>query len=65
MPYRNAALQQKGADLIDDAGALADQPLPHAVQCLQIKLIGGLRRHELHRRPLHGFGDCLRITAVS
>jgi DNA repair ATPase RecN len=28
--------------------ALADQPLPHAVQCLQVELISGLRRHELH-----------------
>jgi hypothetical protein len=28
----NAALQQEGADPIDDAGALADQPLTHPVQ---------------------------------
>jgi hypothetical protein len=27
-------------------------------------LIGGLRGHELHRRPLHRFGDRLRITKV-
>ena len=26
---------------IGDAGALADQPLPHPVQCLQVELIGG------------------------
>ncbi len=26
LPHRNAALQKEGADLIDDAGALADQP---------------------------------------
>src|SRR5215472_7505583 len=60
----NAALQQEGADLIDDAGALADQPLPHAVQRLQVKLAGGLRRHKLHRRPLYRFGDRLRIAEV-
>ncbi len=47
----NATFQQEGANLIDDAGALADQPLPHAAQRLQIKLIGSLHRHELHRRP--------------
>ena len=34
------------------------------MQCLQVELIGGLRRHELHRRPLHRLGDCLGITEV-
>src|ERR1019366_8775494 len=46
LPHRNAALQQEGADLIDDAGALADQALTHTVQRLQVELICGLRRHE-------------------
>jgi hypothetical protein len=32
MPHGNAALQQEGTDLIDGAGPLADQPLPHSVQ---------------------------------
>ncbi len=64
LPHRNAALQQEGADLIDDAGALADQSLTHPVQCLQVELIGGLRRHELHRRTLHRLGDRLRIAEV-
>jgi len=31
---------------------------------LQVELIRGLGRHELHRRPLHSLGDCLRITEV-
>jgi DNA invertase Pin-like site-specific DNA recombinase len=31
---RHPALQQEGADLIDDAGALANQPLAHPVQGL-------------------------------
>ena len=31
---------------------------------LQVELIGGLRRHELHRRPLHRLGDRLRIAEV-
>jgi hypothetical protein len=64
LPHRNTALQQESADLIDDAGALADQPLPYPVQCLQVELIGGLGRHKLHRRPLHGLGDCLGIAEV-
>ena len=63
-PRRNAALQQKGADLIDDAGALADEPLPHAVQCLQVELICGLGSYELDGRSLHRLGDCLGIAEV-
>jgi len=54
--FGNAALQQKGADLIGDAGALTDQPLPHLVERLQVELLGGLGRNELHvrmRRPRH------------
>ena len=50
--------------MIDDAGALADQPLPHPVHCLQVELIRGLGRHELHGRPLHRLGDGLGITEV-
>ena len=34
------------------------------MQRLQVELIGGLRRDELHRWPLHRFGDRLRITEV-
>ena len=64
LPHRNAALQQESADLIDDAGALADQPLTHTVQCLQVELIGSLRRDELHRWTLHRLGDRLRIAEV-
>jgi hypothetical protein len=50
----HAPLQQEGANLIDNAGALADQSFTHAMQRLQVKLIGGLRRHKLHRRALNG-----------
>ena len=64
LPYRNAALQQEGADLIDDAGALADQPLPHPVQCLQVELISGLGSDELHRGPLYRLGNRLGIAEV-
>jgi hypothetical protein len=58
------ALQQERADLIDDAGALADQPLAHPVERLQVELLGGLRRNELHRWALHHLGDRLRIAEV-
>ena len=64
LAYRNATLQQEGTDLIDDAGALADQSFSHTVQRLQVELIGGLRRHELHRRPLHRLGDRFCVTEI-
>ena len=64
MPHRDAALQQKGADLIDDAGALADHSLAHTVQRLQVELVGGLRCDELHGRTLYRLGDGFRIAKV-
>jgi hypothetical protein len=64
LPHGDAALQQESPDLIDDASALTDQPLTHPMQRLQIELIGGLRHHELHRRPLHRLGDRLRVAEV-
>ena len=64
LSHRNATLQQEGPDLIDDAGALADQSFSHPVQRLQVKLIGGLGCHELHRWPLHRLGNRLRVTEV-
>jgi hypothetical protein len=36
------AIQQEGTYLIDNAGALTDQPLTHPVQSLQVELIDGL-----------------------
>jgi hypothetical protein len=44
LPHRNAALEQEGANLIDNAGALADQPLSHSVQRLQVELVRVLCR---------------------
>jgi hypothetical protein len=46
LTHGNAALQQKGTDLIDDASALTDQPLTHPVHRLQIELLGALYRVE-------------------
>ena len=64
LPHRDAALQQEGADLIDDASALTDQSPAHAVWRLQIELVDGLGRDELHRRALHRFRDRFRIAIV-
>ena len=41
-----------------------DQPLAHAMQRLQVELVGGLGRDELHRRALHRFGNRLGIAEV-
>src|SRR6201988_2326119 len=64
LPYRHPTLQQEGAHLVDDAGALADQSLAHSVQGLQVELLGGLGGDELHGRALHRFGDRLGIAKV-
>src|SRR5262249_48706105 len=64
LTHRKAALQQEGADLIDDASALTNQPLTHAVERLQVELLGALRRDELHGRALHRLSDGLRIAAI-
>ena len=64
MPYRNAAFQQKGADLIDDAGPLTDQTFAHAVQRLQVELVSSLGCHELHGWALHRLGDRLCVAEV-
>ena len=60
----NAAFQEESANLVDDAGALADQPLAHAVQRLQVELFCGLRCDELHRRALNRLGDRLGVAEV-
>src|SRR6266536_4730883 len=64
LPHGDAALQQECADLIDDASALAHQSLTHPMQRLQVERIGGLRRHELHRWPLHRLCDRFRVAEV-
>jgi hypothetical protein len=64
LPHRNAAIQQEGADLIDDGGALANQSLANPVQRLQVELVGGLGRDELHGGALHRLGDRFRIAIV-
>ena len=51
-------------DLIDDAGALRDELLAHAMQSLQVELIGRLGGDKLHRRSLHSFRNRLGIVEV-
>jgi len=53
-------LQQEGADLI--TGTLTDPSFTHAVERLEVNLLGDLRRDELHGRALHRLGDRLGIA---
>jgi hypothetical protein len=64
LSHRDAPFQQEGSDLIDDASALAHQPLTEAMQSLQVELIGGLGDHKLHRRSLYCPGNRLGVTEV-
>ena len=64
LAHGDAAFQHEGTDLIDDAGALRDQPLAHPMQSLEVELIGRLGGDELHRWPLHRFGDRFGIVEV-
>jgi hypothetical protein len=61
---RNAALKQESTDLVDDAGTLADQTLAHAVQRLQVQLVGRFGGDELHGRALDCFGDCFSVAEI-
>ena len=61
----NAALQQEGTDLVDDAGTQAYQALAHAMQCLQVQLIGCLGSDELHGWALDSFSDCSSASRKS
>jgi hypothetical protein len=63
-PCRTATPRSNRKARILYASALTNQPLTHAVERLQIKLLGGLCRDELHRRALHCLGDGLRIAEI-
>src|SRR5260221_2695892 len=56
--------QQQAENLIEDAGALTAQTLPHGVECLQVELLGRLWRYYLHDRALHRLGDSLGVAEV-
>ena len=64
LSHRDPALQQESPDLIDDAGALADQTRSHPVQRLQVELLRRLRGNEFHRRALYRLGDRFAVAEV-
>jgi len=64
LPEGDTLLEQKGAQLIDDAGTARNKPAPNAVESLKVKLIVRLDRHKAYVRSLHCFGSSLGIKIV-
>jgi hypothetical protein len=64
LAHCHSAFQQEGANLVDDAGALAYQPSAHPVQRLKVKLVGRLGGDELHRRTLHRLSNRFGVAEV-
>jgi hypothetical protein len=62
--YRDAVLQEKAADLIDDRGPLSHQAIAHTMQRLAIELLVRFRRDAPRRGTLHGFRNRMRISKV-
>jgi hypothetical protein len=64
LPHRDPAVQQEGTNLVDDTGALADQPCSNPVQRLQVELLGCLGGDEFHRRALYRLGDRFAVAEI-
>jgi len=62
--YRKIILQEKGANLVDHRGAVVNEPITDAMQCLKIELFLVLDRHAAHARAVDRFGDRQRIIEV-
>ena len=60
----DTAVEQEGADLVDNRRTLADQVGAHPMQGLQVELLLRLGRDEAHGRALHGLGDGFRVAEV-
>src|SRR5712672_783372 len=61
---RYPAVEQKSAHLADQCGSMIDQPLPRAVERLDVLLFEGLLRHEPHVPLLYRSADRLCVIAV-
>jgi transposase len=59
-----APLQENGAQLIDQGGALPHQPIAGAMQRLHVQLLFTFQLDETHGRPCGCLGDRLRISIV-
>jgi hypothetical protein len=62
--HDDAALQQEGAQLVDQRRPLAHQPVTGPVQALHVELRLALELDKPHRRPGRRLGDRLRVAVV-
>ena len=60
----DAVLGQQAADLIDQHGALLNEPAAQSVEGLDILTLHRLERDEAQVRACDGFTNCRRIAAV-
>jgi len=60
----DSALQQHGAQLIEQRRALTHQTISHPVQCLHVELFLGLELDKAHRRPRRCLSDGFRIALI-
>ena len=64
LPHRDAVLQEKAADLIDDRCPLPYQAVAHTMQRLRIELLVRFRRYVPRRGTLYGFSNRMRISKI-
>jgi hypothetical protein len=62
--HRDAVLQAEGAHLANHVRSLGDEAIAHAMQRLQVDLIGAPDLDKAHRRTRDGLGDRLRVDDV-
>jgi hypothetical protein len=60
----NAALEEEATKLIDDRGAMANEPAADPMQGLKIELLGALDWHKPHGRPLHRLCNGLGVAIL-
>jgi hypothetical protein len=62
--WGDTAFERKGTDLIDDGGALTDEPFSDAMQRLEVALVAGLDGDEFHRRAPYGLGNRFGVIEI-
>src|SRR5215475_5263146 len=64
LPHRDAVLQEKATDLVNDRGSLRHQAVAHTMQRLEIELLVRFWRYAPRRGTLRGFSNRMRISKV-
>jgi len=60
----HSALQQDGAQLVDQGRSLPDQPVPRPMERLHVELVLALQLDKPHRRSRRSLGDPFRVAIV-